>query len=32
MFKDAVARLEPIREIEIPTAHRPRPALELRAA
>jgi len=32
MFKDAVARLEPIRDIEIPTAHRPRPVLELRAA
>jgi hypothetical protein len=32
MYKDASARLEPIRDIELPTARHPRPVLELRAA
>ncbi|HEY3571028.1 MAG TPA: hypothetical protein VGP73_24070 [Thermoanaerobaculia bacterium] len=32
MYKDATARLEPIREIELPAAGHPRPVLELRAA
>lgn len=32
MYKDAIARLEPIRSIELPTARHPRPVLELRAA
>jgi hypothetical protein len=32
MYKDATARLEPIRDIELPSARHPRPVLELRAA
>jgi hypothetical protein len=32
MYKDAIAKLEPIRSIELPTARHPRPVLELRAA
>jgi hypothetical protein len=32
MYKDATARLEPIRDIELPAARHPRLVLELRAA
>jgi hypothetical protein len=32
MYEDAVARLEPMRNLEIPTIKGPRPVLELRAA
>lgn len=32
MYKDATAKLEPIRSIELPAAKHPSPTLELRAA
>ena len=32
MYRDAIARLEPIRDIELPASGHPRPVLELRAA